>query len=158
MTLIITFIVCFEMYIEYDIWSKGKIREKPRGEPIRNLRVVLKCGSAQPSLFNVKREPYLNNILIFHHILLKIFLDPYGKGTFLPAKCVPSWEQRSLVPYTCYAMFYGERGFQNLIMLALRCAKQKLRIWQVLQSKFPPLSPQICDSAGGKVGPRLFCC
>ena len=57
-------------------------------------------------LFNVKRERYLNNILIFHHMLLKmpdIFLDPYGKGTFFPAKCVPSWEQRSRVLYTCHA-------------------------------------------------------
>ena len=30
--------------------------------------------------------------------------DPYGKGTFLPAKCVPSWEQRSRVPYTFQAL------------------------------------------------------
>ena len=49
----------------------------------------------------------MHKFLIFPLLRLKIpfhFLVHHCKCSFLPARCLPSWEQRSRVPYTFQAL------------------------------------------------------
>jgi hypothetical protein len=50
--------------------------------------------------------------------MLSIFLVLLGKASFLPAKCLPSWERRSHVPYTFQALGVAHQTLFVKILIA----------------------------------------
>jgi hypothetical protein len=59
----------------------------------------------------------MHKFLILPLLRLKIpfnFLVHHCKCSFLPARCLPSWEQRSRVPYTCQALVKTTKSFERI--------------------------------------------
>ena len=75
---------------------------------------------------------------MFTLLLQKIpfmFLFLHWKGSFLPARCLPSWERRSRVPYTFQALGqYIPQGWMRLTCLARELYVQILHL-RVLQCR-----------------------
>ena len=58
-----------------------------------------------------------------------IFLVPHGKISFLPAKCLPSWECRSRVPYTFQALLVAQNLWSELLGYVVSYPKSILDIF-----------------------------